>query len=476
MGQEINLEHFEAADFERFQQRLQLETTLLQQLLKLGGCSSRSPMAGFEIEAWLVDRQMQPAAINAHYLDCLQHPLAFAELAKFNVEFNCDPLPLTANVFSQLHMQLHSLWSSAQQQAQALDSHLLMIGILPTLQQHDLHLGNMSNLNRYRALNEQILRSRGRPVHLDIAGHEHLKIDHHDVMLEAATTSLQTHIQIPLEQAHHYYNAALVSSAAIVAVCANAPFLFEKHLWQESRIPVFEQAIETGGYAGAAQGPLKRVSFGSDYAKKSIIECFEENLAHFPVLLPMPLSDDPTSFQHLRLHNGTIWRWNRPLIGFDPDGTPHVRIEHRTPAAGPTVLDSIANMAFYYGLTQHLCDEMLTKGVALSFSWAKDNFYQAARHGLDSHIMWQDGYKHNLRQLLLHELLPRARAGLAALHIDQADSQLYLDVITQRVSHAQTGSQWQTRFIQQQHDFTALTQTYLHHQTLGHPVSEWPLY
>ena len=476
MGQEITLEHFTGADFDRFHHRLHLETDLLKQSLNQKRCSMHAPTAGFEIEAWLIDDKLQPAAINDQYLASFNHPLAFPELAKFNVEFNCVPIALTGNVFSQLHNQLQSIWQAAAQQAKQLNSHLVMIGVLPTLKQSDLHLGNMSNLNRYRALNEQISRSRGKPIHIDIVGHEHLKFDHHDVMLESATTSLQTHIQLPLARAHHFYNASILSSAAMVAVCANSPFVFEKWLWQESRIPMFEQAIETGGYGGIAQGPLNRVSFGSGYAKKSIMECFDENLTFFPVLLPSLLSEEASAFEHLRLHNGTIWRWNRPLVGFDDDGMPHIRIEHRTPAAGPTVLDSIANMAFYYGLSQNICEEIIQHGAFFDFSWAKDNFYQAARHGLDAHILWKDGQKHTVRHLVLTELLPRARAGLATLNVDVDDSALYLDVIEQRVSRNQNGSQWQSRFIQRHRDFSALTETYLQHQDAGQPVSEWPLY
>jgi hypothetical protein len=202
-------------------------------------------------------------------------------------------------------------------------------------------------------------------------GREHLKLDHHDVMLESATTSFQIHIQLPLDIAHHFYNASIIASASMVALCANAPFLFGKDLWDESRIPLFEQSIETGGYDGAAHGPIKRVSFGTDYARHSIIECFIENLDHFPVLLPVDSDSPNEAFEHLRLHNGTIWRWNRPLVGFDEDGTPHIRVEHRAPAAGPTTIDSMANAAFYYGVSKSLCDEIIEKGLSFPFSQAK---------------------------------------------------------------------------------------------------------
>jgi gamma-glutamyl:cysteine ligase YbdK (ATP-grasp superfamily) len=477
MGQEISISQFDDNDFERFHQKLEQETLLLDRLITQNKCSRRDPVAGFELEAWLVDKSMRPSPINKHFLATLADPLASAELAKFNIELNCNPTPLTGNVFSCLLQQLQSTWNNARRQAESLDHHVVMIGILPTLKQQDLHLGNMSDMHRYRALNEQILQSRGKPIHIDISGIEHLKIDHHDVMLEAATTSFQAHIQISLPVAHHFYNASIIASAAMVALSANSPFLFGKELWHESRIPLFEQAIEIGGYNGAARGPLKRVSFGSDYAKHSIIECFQENLRHFPILLPVEQNFAIETFSHLRLHNGTIWRWNRPLVGFDDDGTPHIRVEHRTPAAGPSALDSIANAAFYYGLAQNICAEIMAKGIPLPFAQAKDNFYQAARFGLDAHIIWFDGTRHRLQQLLQSELLPRAVAGLTALGVSENDCNDFLAIIRHRIANKQNGCCWQRHYRREHHNELAdLTRTYLNHQNSGRPVSEWPLY
>ncbi|NOT12155.1 MAG: glutamate--cysteine ligase [Methylococcaceae bacterium] len=475
MGQEISLTHFDDNDFKRFHQKLEQETLLLGKLIAQKACSTRDPVAGFEIEAWLVDKTMRPAPVNKHFLATLNDPLASAELAKFNIELNCNPIPLTGDVFSHLLQQLQTTWNNACQHAQTLDHHLVMIGILPTLKQQDLHLGNMSDMHRYRALNEQILHSRGKPIHIDISGTEHLKIDHHDVMLEAATTSFQTHIQLPLQIAHHFYNASIIASAPMVALCANSPFLFGKELWHESRIPLFEQAIETGGYEGAAQGPIKRVSFGSDYARHSIIECFQENLLHFPILLPVDQNSAADTLSHLRLHNGTIWRWNRPLVGFDDDGTPHIRVEHRTPAAGPSALDAIANAAFYYGLAWNICAEIIEKGLPLPFAQAKDNFYQAARYGLDAHIVWFDGSSHRLQQLLQSELLPRAMAGLKSLGVSDADCDGYLGIIRHRIVNKQNGCCWQRQYSHEHdHDLTEMTRAYLKHQNSGKPVSEWP--
>lgn len=474
MGQEISFSEFEPGDFDRFYQKLQQETALLGQLIDKHGFSRRTPVAGFEIEAWILNDDSRPAPINDFFLKTLNHPLAFEELAKFNIELNSTPTPLAGHVFSRLFKQLQATWQCACQHAESMNKRLIMIGILPTLKQSDLNLSNMSNMNRYRALNEQILASRGRPVHLEITGNEHLKLDHQDVMLESATTSFQIHIQVPFELAHHYYNASIIASAAMVACCANAPYLFEKDLWQESRIPLFEQAIETGGYAGASQGPVKRVSFGSDFARKSILECFEENLLHFPVLLPENQDSVPEQFAHLKLHNGTIWRWNRPLIGFDEDGTPHIRIEHRTPAAGPSSLDAIANAAFYYGLSKNLCDEIIAKGLPFSFSQAKDNFYQAARYGLDATIHWIDDEKLRLHTLFQRELIQRAVLGLASLGVSRCDSEDFLDIMQQRLNNKQTGCQWQRQFIQaHDKDFKFMTEAYWTKQQSGKPVSEW---
>ncbi len=490
MGQEISFSTFDKGDFDRFHKKLKQETSLLKKMIEQNACSTVAPIAGFEIEAWIIDQDMHPAPINDSFLTELKNPLAFEELAKFNIELNSTPTPLVDNVFSRMHQQLESTWGSAYQHAEKIKKHLLMIGILPTLEQSDLTLANMSDLNRYRALNEQILQARGKPINLDIIGNDHLKLAHHDVMLESATTSLQIHTQVSLDIAHHFYNASIISSAAMVALCANSPFLFTKDLWDESRIPLFEQAIETGGYDGAMQGPLKRVSFGTDYARKSIFECFIENIDHFPVLLPANLSSTTEAFEHLKLHNGTIWRWNRPLVGFDDDGTPHIRIEHRVPAAGPTTFDSIANAAFYYGLTKNICDEIMKKGLSLPFSQAKDNFYQAARHGLSTHVIWLDGNNHRLHSLIARELIQRAKQGLTSLGVASSDIENFLDIILQRLDNKQNGCYWQRQFIKsqrqfkknqpsliiQQDNFTEMTKSYLKKQQSGRPVSEWSAY
>jgi gamma-glutamyl:cysteine ligase YbdK (ATP-grasp superfamily) len=478
LGLEIDSCTFSQVDFQQFRKNLSRETKWLRQAISSKALSEKSPIAGFEIEAWLVDKEMNPAPLNSCFLDELNDPLATPELAKFNIELNNCPRQLKTDVLQKLNFELENSWKNVTQTAHSLDLSAIMIGILPTLEKSSLCLKNMSELNRFRALNEQILKQRKAPINLDISGKEHLKCDHHDVMLESAATSFQVHMQVPLSRAHHFYNAAIIASAPCVAISANSPFLFQHDLWDETRIPLFEQSIETGGFGGAARGPIRRVSFGTDYARNSIMECFEENLQHFPPLLPIHYESSPNEMAHLRLHNGTVWRWNRPLIGFDNDGTPHVRIEHRVMAAGPTIIDSVANAAFFYGLTTAIAKQLTDGDPHLTFAQSKDNFYQASRNGLDANISWINSGHQPIKALLLKQLLPLAREGLDILNINHSDAENYLNVIRQRVESKQNGCQWQRNFMAQQNkgDFAEMVKSYLSHQKSGKPIHTWPLY
>lgn len=477
MGQEIDTIRFEARDFAEYARRLERETELLLEWARRGKLSSRGPVAGFELEAWLIDEHFQPAPINERFIEAMNDPLATLELARFNIELNIEPERLMGPALARLEASLDGTWGRAARVAQGLGARVLTIGILPTLRAAHLNLRSMSGLKRYHALNQQVLRARGgRPLQLDIVGNQHLKGEHHNMMLEAAATSFQIHLQAPFEHAHHLYNAALAISAPMVAADANSPFLFGHDLWSETRIPLFEQSVEIGGFNAAAQGPLRRVGFGSSYAIESIVECFTENMQHFPVLLPTLFDGEPERLDHLRLHNGTIWRWNRPLIGFDDDGTPHVRIEHRVLPGCPSIKDAIADAALFYGLVEGLRFEDVRLTTRLPFAQAKDNFYQAARFGLDAHVIWLDGQKIGVRNLLLNELLPVARRGLLGIGIEAAECSHYLDIITQRVEHGLNGARWQREFCKRfGADMRSLTAAYVERQQHGAPVHTWEL-
>lgn len=477
MGEEIQYSRFNKTDYQQFVSQLKRETALVKDWFENNQFSTAPLMSGYELEAWLINKIAQPVAINEAFLNQADNPLLSPELAKFNIELNVEPERLSSNVLSTFENKLNILWAHCKASAKHLDSDIIGIGILPTLQDSDLNLENLSLLDRYRALNEQVLRQRnGLDIELNINGEDHLQISHKDVMLEAATTSLQIHIQVSQDIAARYYNASLLLSAPMVAISANSPCLFGKRLWHETRIPVFEQAVPTGGYGGAAAGPVHRVSFGSDYIRHSLFECFQENLEHYPVLLPVHYDSASEEVKHLRLHNGTIWRWNRPLIGFDEDHTPHLRIEHRICASAPSTLDNIANIAFYYGLVHYYATLEKPPEFDMPFADAKNNFYRAAQLGLSYKTRWFSKTTEIMQKITLDKLLPEAEAGLYKLGISQQDSERYLSVIQKRAEKNRTGSQWQLDFLNAHHDDrTLLTLNYLKNQLSGKPVHEWDL-
>lgn len=477
MGNEIPSSHFRDEDVENFNSRLHQETALITEWFAQNRFAPEQRMFGYELEAWLIDKNHQPSPVNERFLKTLNHPLVVHELASFNVELNSLPQHLSGNVFSDMQRNLKQIYDICRKHAQLLNSDLLAIGILPTVKEVDLTLKNMSNSSRYRALNEQVLRLRnGRPLQINIKGNDHLRIQHDDVMLEAAATSFQLHLQVPLQLATRYYNAAIMLSGAMVAATGNAPFLFGKQLWEETRIPLFEQAVSVGGHDSADKGGFKRVFFGTGYAKDSLLECFQENLHYFPAILPVLFDQPPEQLPHLRLHNGTIWRWNRPLIGFDEQGVPHLRIEHRVISAGPSVIDTVANAALFTGAVKSLVELQHPPEMELAFNHARHNFYQAARLGLAADFYWLNDQHVNAKDFLLQYLIPTARVGLEQLDIDSRDIRFYLDIIEQRVKTGQTGTQWQQRYAAlHDNDMQALTATYAKLQQSGKPVHEWPV-
>ncbi|HEX7026665.1 MAG TPA: M14 family metallopeptidase [Gammaproteobacteria bacterium] len=477
MGQEIQKTRFNKSQFDRYNARLRRETELLAVRLAGNAFDNRHMSCGFELEGWLVDADYRPAPVNHRFLALANNPLLSAELALFNIELNTTPLPLSGKCLSSSEHEIADLLQSCGTLAADLGIQLSFTGTLPTLRESDLTIDNLSHSNRFAALNQQVLLQRkGRPLKVDINGHEHLHIEHMDVMLESTTTSFQVHFQVPVSEAVRYYNASIAASAATIGVSGNSPFLFGKQLWAETRIPLFEQAVEVGGYAGASQGPLKRVGFGSGYLKNSMLESFMENLEHFPVLLPTLFDTPPDEYAHLRLHNGTIWRWNRPLIGFSEDGCPHIRIEHRVIPAGPTTIDAMANAAFYYGLAHAFAQREKDIETQLTFTTAKDNFYKAARQGLQARVKWVNDETVSLKKLVLNTLLPIAKEGLQALNIDKEDRDLYLNIIRERTACGQTGAQWQVEFANRTgRDMRLLTETYLKYQRDNRPVHTWEL-
>lgn len=474
LGSEVRQRFFEAEDFSNFRTRLDEETALLKQLFDNDAFSKRGDVAGFELEAWLIDQQGNPLAENEVFLETLASPLVVPELAKFNIELNGSPCALTGKVFTRLHDELSATWQHCQDTAAQLGCNLLTIGTCPTAQPSLFVDDNMSGMLRYKSLNDRVMALRdGRQLDINIDGDDALMLRHHDVMLEAAATSFQIHLQCRPESAVRDFNASLIASAPLVAVGANSPFLFGKTLWDESRIPLFEQSVDVG------ERNKPRVTFGSDYVHDSLFELFEENRTEHLILLPMVQDDPPNQFSHLRFQNGTMWRWVRPLLGFDFDGQVHLRIEQRVPSAGPTLKDCVANAAFYYGMVRGYSLSDTPPEQELSFADARENFYNAARYGLNAHVVRkseQPRVEVNMTEWILEELLPMARLGLADFDIPADEIEEYLGIIEARVSNGQNGAAWQRRWMKLNkgslHD---MLRVYRELQDTNQPVHSWPL-
>ncbi len=477
MVREVEKTEFSEKDFQQFHQRLRKETKLLMDWFASSEFETDGVRCGLELEAWLIDEAFAPVPKNEEFLKRVNNPLVVAELSKYNFEINVEPHPLNRNLPSFLCQQLRTLWDTCSTHARDMGCQTLMTGILPTLQERILTLENISKQHHFHALHREILKSRSHhPLKIHIEGaNDKLDVLYHDVIAEAATTSLQIHFQVPLSKVAAFYNVAHVLSAPMAALTANSPFLFGKELWHETRIPLLEQAINTPSFVDQNGHPVSRVTFGHDYVRNSLLELFLENLDGYPALLPVSFDADPRMLKHLRLHNDTIWRWNRPLIGFGADGKPHLRIEHRVPPAGPSIPDMVANILFFYGAMLHLQPEV--PQAAISFEQARANFYAAARFGLDAEITWTNGKRLPVRDVLLQHLIPGALLSLAELGFDSNTLRFYLiDILANRVASGRNGAAWQKAFVAKYGpDFKAMAQVYLENQSQHLPVHRWNL-
>ncbi len=478
MGQQIGQSHYSDQDVAEFHRHLRKETAVLMQWFRNKAFETeQNSSIGMELETWLVDADFQPLPENKEFLERMSDPLVVPELSKYNAEVNALPSDVGPGCLFTLSERLQHTWSRIQKAMQSMDGHMLMIGILPTLRDPMLSLDFLSDMDRYRALNEQVLRLRkGKGIRLKIEGKDILESFHEDIMLEAATTSFQVHIKPQYNRLNETFNAAIVASAASVALAANSPFLFGADLWDETRIPLFEQAVRLPGYAWLDGTRQERVTFGHDYIRESVFELFLDNLDGFPALLPSVSNEAPEWLNHVRLQNGTIWRWNRPVIGINSNGQPHLRIEHRVMGAGPTMDDMVANLAFVLGLCHDLACAKLPPQELMSFQEARDNFYRAAKDGLRSDVVWS-GRKFVMKDLLLENLLPRAARGLAAQGITEDEVTYYIDtILAQRVRSGQTGAHWQRSWVKKHgSDFKGLTEAYYLAQETQAPVHSWSL-
>lgn len=476
MGDEIKDQSFSEESERDFLEKLREETKILGRWFKEENFTKDPPMVGLELEGWLVTKDFLPAPKAPKFLRTLNHELVVPEISQYNFEINSLPLLGGGDLLLKLEQHLLSLWKEVEVAAKDNELIPLLIGTLPTLRDYMLSLEYLTPGNRYTALNQRVMESRGgRPLTLDIEGKESLYFKQETVITECAATSLQIHYGVSLSRAKDFYNASIIASCFMAAVGANSPYFFGHDLWAESRIKIFEQSVESFSFRRSSGQYARRVSLGSGYIRESLFELFLENLDGHPVLLPQLFTEKgPEDLAHLKLQNGTVWRWNRPLVGLDSNGVPSLRLEFRIPSAGPSIVDAIGNVALQIALVEFLQSiENLTKKIP--FEWAKRNFYNACRLGLEAEVSWIDGKLYPIKSLLLLEILPKCEEKLRELGYRESDIQRYLkEVIGKRVETGQNGTQWQRKYVSEKGKrFQELLESYNHWQKENLPVYSW---
>jgi gamma-glutamyl:cysteine ligase YbdK (ATP-grasp superfamily) len=490
MGQDIEPQAFTREDRTSFRRQLHRGMDAFRQMLSESVLEAGSSFTGFEIELNLVDDNGDPALRNAEILRALGDSAFQTELARFNLEVNIAPRRLSDHGLRDFEEDVRTRLEAAAITSREFDTRLMMVGILPTLTTRHMSVETLSPNARYILLNEQIFLARGEDIHIDIDGVDRIMMTSDSVAPEAACTSTQLHIQTSPEAFPAYWNAAQALAGAQVAICANAPFLFGRELWRETRIKLFEQAIDTRSPELRAQGVRPRVWFGERWIT-SVLDLFEENVRYFSPLLPVCEDEDPLELlergdtprlAELRLHNGTIYRWNRPVYDV-VEGKPHLRVENRVLPSGPSLQDTLANAAFYFGLTRRLAEEEQPVWNQMSFGAAAENFENGAKYGMDARLYWPGIGTVDAPELVLRRLLPLAREGLDRWGVDAKDSDRLLGIIEQRCALRQNGATWQADMFHRLHDRSTsdrqqalhiMTRHYMENMAANAPVHSWP--
>lgn len=460
MGLEIPRDRFDEEEFKRFAEKLEQNLRALEVLLRRPGFGVGAASVGAELELNLVGADGRPALLNREVLERVHDERLTLEVNRFNLEINAHPSPLEGRPFSALHAELGHALLAARRGASSLGARIATIGILPTLEKRHLGAGVLSEGNRYRALSAGLLRIRGEPFTVNIQGEDELSVVSHDVTFEGANTSLQVHLRVDPEAFARTYNAAQLATAVAVAAAGNSPFFLGKRLWHETRVALFRQSVDDRADAREDDWRPARVSFGHGWVRHGALELFEEAVRLHEPLLPVLGPEDPMAvvtaggtptLAEMRLHHGTVWRWNRAV--YDDSAGGHLRIEMRALPAGPTVRDTVANAAFLVGLALGLAPHMDECSAGMTFGHARRNFYEAARHGLAAELLWPESVAPSPRGVVARELitrlLPVARQGLLGGGVEAAEADAWLAHIQQRVTTGLTGAVWQRRGYEQ---------------------------
>jgi gamma-glutamyl:cysteine ligase YbdK (ATP-grasp superfamily) len=486
MGEEVEQQEFSRTDRTRHREKVRRCLDVFARMLREARFETDDPMTGLEVELNLVDDHEDPALKNDEALRAIADPDFVTELGQFNIEINVPPARLREGGLATFEERLRTSLNRAEEKSSEVGAHLVMIGILPTLAEGHMSVASLSGNPRYKLLSEQILDARGEDITLAISGVERLETATDSIVPEAACTSTQFHVQTAPDQFAAYWNASQAIAAVQLALAANSPYLLGKQLWRETRIPLFEQSTDTRSEELKAQGVRPRVWFGERWIT-SVFDLFEENVRFFPALLPVTEEEDPLEvlesggtpkLAELRLHNGTVYRWNRPVYDV-VDGLPHLRVENRLLAAGPTVADTMANAAFYYGLVRRIAESPRPLWSQMSFSAAEENFHVAAREGISAQVYWPGVGQVPATELVLRRLLPLAREGLEAWGVPTEESDRLLGIIEQRCLTETNGAEWFVRRMEQRADqerYDALRATlgeYRERMHTNEPVHTW---
>lgn len=490
MGQEVEEKVYTRADHTRHRRAIQRCLDALERMLDAGSFVEDEWRTGLEIELNLVDHDLDPAMNNAAVLEHIDDLRYQSELGRFNIELNVEPRRIDGQALPQLEAALRKSLNRAGDRAGDLGSRIVMVGILPTLPRPEPGTSWFSDSARYRLLDEAVLASRREDIMLDIAGAERLEMTSDTIAVEAACTSVQLHLQVRPERFARYWNAAQVLAGPQLALGANSPYLFGHQLQAETRIELFLQSTDTRSPELRNQGVRPLVPFGDRWIN-SIFDLFEENVRYYPALLPEVSDEDPIavldaggtpSLSELRLHNGTIYRWNRPIYDV-VDGQPHLRVENRVLPSGPSVLDVVANAAFFYGAIVEMVVDERPVWSRMSFEAARENFYGAAAAGARSRLYWPGAGDVDWDELVLRKLLPMAHSGLERLGVDADVADRYLSVIEGRAKLRHNGASWQVaateafeaRGLDRPAALHAMLGEYIQGMQANEPVHTWPV-
>jgi CBS domain-containing protein/gamma-glutamylcysteine synthetase len=481
---------------QNFVRQLLNDVKALEYMLDNDWFESNITRIGAEQEMCLVDKDtFKPANINMQVLEEMKEwEWVGTELAQFNLETNLTPLEFTKNCLSEMERENAEGLDKIRGVVKKHGAEVVLTGILPTLRKFDLDLSNLTPKPRYLALMESIKEHSLRGdehFELRLDGIDELHIRHDSPLLEACNTSFQVHLQVAPKDFVKYYNIAQMLLAPMISIAANSPLVFGRRLWHETRIALFQQSLDTRTSHEHLRERSPRVSFGKDWLHESILEIYKEDIARFRVLLGDNIEENSLDLiaenkvpklRALQIHNSTVYRWNRPCYGISDNGKPHLRIECRVLPAGPSVVDSTANAAFWLGLMIGFAHEYDDITKIIGFEDIRDNFDKAAKFGFDTKYTWFHDEKVSPRELILEKLLPIARKGLKIQNIDQADIDKYMGIIEARATQHMTGARWQlrafTKLIKEvtiDEALTTITSAIVKNQWQQKPVHTWEL-